>query len=157
MRDDAHAGGCLCGAVRFEVTGPLVVGFACCCTECQRASGSAFSSSVLVRTKHFRVTQGEPKLWMRPGPYGQASAQFSCPTCSARTHARPGYSDAVVSIRIGALDQAREIAPAAFFWMREAPGWFSPPADALAYETQPPDLSEVVAAWRAQGAAGEEP
>ena len=157
MTARAYSGGCLCGQVRFQVDGPLVVGFACCCTECQRASGSAFSSSVLVMAEHFRVTGGEPKLWMRPGPSGQASAQFSCPTCSARTHARPGYSDAVVSVRIGALDQARQIRPAAFFWIREAPAWFSPPPGALAYETQPGDLSEVGAAWRAPAPAAQEP
>jgi hypothetical protein len=145
-------GGCLCGEVRFEVSGPPVVGFGCCCSECQRASGSAFSLSVLVMAADFRLTRGEPRLWMRPGPSGRPSAQFTCPTCSARTHARPGYSDAVVSIRAGALDQAREITPAAFFWMREAPAWFSLPEGVLAYETQVPDLEPVVAAWRARQA-----
>ncbi|MCR5878197.1 GFA family protein [Phenylobacterium sp. J367] len=152
MTERALSGGCLCGEVRFEVTGPLVVGFACCCTECQKASGSAFSMSVLAMAGDFQVTAGEPRLWMRPGPSGQASAQYACPTCSARTHARPGYSDAVVSIRTGALDRGREVTPAAFFWTREAPEWFEPPEGVLAYETQPADLAEVVAAWRARQA-----
>lgn len=150
--DPVLEGGCLCGEVRFELAAPPLVAFACCCRECQRASGSAFSASVLVRRDAFRLTKGEPRLWMRPGPSGRPSAQYSCPTCSARTHAEPGYSDAVVSVRLGALDQAREVTPAAFFWIREAPVWFSPPGDVLAYETQPPDLAPVVEAWRARAA-----
>lgn len=148
--DPVLVGGCLCGEVRFEVAGPPLVAFACCCRECQRASGSAFSASVLALADAFRLTKGEPRPWMRPGPSGRPSAQYSCPTCSGRTHARPGYSDAVVSVRLGALDEAGRIAPAAFFWMREAPAWFSPPAGVLAYETQPPDLMPVVEAWRAR-------
>ncbi|HEY8615255.1 GFA family protein [Phenylobacterium sp.] len=142
-------GGCLCGAVRFEVAAEPLVAFACCCTECQRASGSAFSMSVLVRKDAFRLVAGEPRRWLRPGPSGKPSAQYSCPTCSARTHAEPGYSDEVVSIRVGALDAARQIAPGAFFWLREAPAWFRPPKDVLAYETNPADLTPVGEAWRA--------
>ena len=34
-------GGCLCGGVRYEVSGePLFARF-CCCRDCQRQSGSA--------------------------------------------------------------------------------------------------------------------
>lgn len=33
------AGGCLCGAVTFEVTGPLRPVIACHCKQCQRTSG----------------------------------------------------------------------------------------------------------------------
>ena len=40
---EIHEGGCLCGAIRYRVTGkPQRVG-ACHCTFCQRRTGSAFS------------------------------------------------------------------------------------------------------------------
>ncbi len=35
-----HAGGCLCGAVRYEVRGPLRGVVNCYCTMCQRLHGS---------------------------------------------------------------------------------------------------------------------
>jgi hypothetical protein len=38
MNDDpeTHSGSCLCGAVRFEVVGPLPSPDACHCTDCRK-------------------------------------------------------------------------------------------------------------------------
>ena len=38
-----QGGGCQCGAVRYEISGPPRVVYACHCTECQRQSGAAFA------------------------------------------------------------------------------------------------------------------
>jgi hypothetical protein len=47
-------GGCLCGEVRFRITGKLGPLAYCHCKMCQRASGSAFAANASVRTRHFR-------------------------------------------------------------------------------------------------------
>jgi hypothetical protein len=44
MTDFPLTGGCNCGALRFEVTGPLVVTSYCHCKRCQRRSGAAASA-----------------------------------------------------------------------------------------------------------------
>ena len=44
--DDTHSGGCLCGAVRYTVTGAPVRAVACHCKFCQRRTGSAFIVSI---------------------------------------------------------------------------------------------------------------
>ena len=41
-------GGCSCGAVRFEVTEPLVSARYCHCTRCQRRTGTAASASAAI-------------------------------------------------------------------------------------------------------------
>jgi hypothetical protein len=49
-------GGCMCGAVRYEISElPLRV-YACHCTDCQRITGSAFSLGVVVSAGAFRAT-----------------------------------------------------------------------------------------------------
>jgi hypothetical protein len=36
---EAHTGGCLCGGVRYRVSGPLRHVIACHCSQCRRTSG----------------------------------------------------------------------------------------------------------------------
>ena len=47
MGAEVHRGGCLCGAVRYEVAGPLRGVTACHCSQCRRTSGhyAAMSSA----------------------------------------------------------------------------------------------------------------
>jgi hypothetical protein len=40
-------GSCMCGAVRFEVTAPLLGALYCHCRRCQHRTGTAFSVSNL--------------------------------------------------------------------------------------------------------------
>lgn len=42
---ERHSGGCACGAVRYEVTGPLRPVVACHCESCRRQSGHYYACS----------------------------------------------------------------------------------------------------------------
>jgi hypothetical protein len=45
MNMEVHSGSCLCGAVRFEATGPLRGVVYCHCTQCRKQSGHHFAST----------------------------------------------------------------------------------------------------------------
>ena len=45
-----HKGSCLCGAVSFEVAGPLPPPDACHCSQCRKHSGHFFASTDVSRT-----------------------------------------------------------------------------------------------------------
>ena len=51
-----RAGGCLCGAIRCETTQAPVVTYTCHCTVCQRPTGSAFSSALVLAAEARRFT-----------------------------------------------------------------------------------------------------
>lgn len=51
-------GGCLCGGVRYEVSGPLGRASHCHCRMCRKQHGAAFGTYARVKAADFRFTQG---------------------------------------------------------------------------------------------------
>ena len=61
------AGGCFCGALRYQVSMPPMMVYNCHCTNCQKVSGGAFSTAVTILEAGFefvanlrRFLTGEP-------------------------------------------------------------------------------------------------
>ncbi len=55
----SHQGGCLCGSVRYVVSGDLLYSANCHCRSCQKAIGAGFVTWVAVKTENLEVTKGE--------------------------------------------------------------------------------------------------
>ena len=55
-------GGCLCGAIRYEIEGPVGPALYCHCSMCRKAHGSAFRARLAVPRGAFRFVQGEELL-----------------------------------------------------------------------------------------------
>ena len=67
--DSVCVGGCLCGAVRFEVTPPTKWCAHCHCTLCRRAHGAAFVTWFGVERDRFAVLSGEEHIaWYQSTP-----------------------------------------------------------------------------------------
>ncbi len=79
---DSKSGGCLCGAVRYELTGEPLRTMICNCKNCQKSSGSALSTIALVNRDALRVT-GELKGYECPGDSGNLLEINFCPNCGS--------------------------------------------------------------------------
>src|SRR5207249_3054798 len=52
-------GGCVCGAVRYELTAEPILTLKCHCRDCQHITGSGFAPAFLVPAEAFRLTRGQ--------------------------------------------------------------------------------------------------
>ena len=52
-------GSCLCGGVKYQISGLLSGALNCHCSMCRKAQGSAFRSRAAVRSAEFEFVQGE--------------------------------------------------------------------------------------------------
>jgi hypothetical protein len=79
----AATGGCLCGAVRYEVRGRLPPVGMCHCSLCRRASGTGSNAVLNVRAERFVWLAGEDhrRSFHLPSGWG---TNF-CPTCGCPT------------------------------------------------------------------------
>ena len=120
----------MCGAVRFEVTRPLLGALYCHCKRCQRRTGSAFSVSALMEPGSFRITAGEDHLrsW-RPPDDGWVKS--FCELCGSQIHSSDPARPEVRSVRMGALDDDPGIRPRAHQFTAYAAPWEPLPDDGL--------------------------
>ena len=146
-------GACQCRAVLYRCTSAPVTVYACHCTECQRQSGSAFGTSMLVPREAFSFTDGAPRTWVRTGDSGRKVDCLFCPDCGTRLVHLPQHSPAMAIIRPGALDDTSWIRLAGHIWLRSKQPWFSVPSQAVTYEQQPPDFSVLIKAYADMRAA----
>lgn len=56
---DTVRGSCLCGGVRFAVSGPFLGAAYCHCSACRKAQGAVFRPRVRVQAAHFTWLSGE--------------------------------------------------------------------------------------------------
>ena len=75
-------GGCLCGAIRYEVTQPPLKVYTCHCLDCQRITSSAFSIGVTIPGEAFRQT-GKEAVGLPGGitASGRVKTRWVCPDC----------------------------------------------------------------------------
>lgn len=127
--DHPLTGGCLCGAVRFEITAPFVAAGYCHCTHCQKRTGTAASANGRVPQAGFRLVEGVDALRSFHPPHGVP--KVFCERCGSHLFAGEPLSDDEVSIRLGTLDGDPGIRPSRRQWVASAAVWEPIPADGL--------------------------
>lgn len=122
-------GGCGCGAVRFEVTSPLVSSLYCHCTRCQRRTGTAASVSARAEPGSFRIVAGEDRMraWK---PEGGAEKWF-CGDCGSALFSRVPGDPERIGVRLGAFDHDPQIRPSVHQFVGDAAPWAEIPDDGL--------------------------
>ena len=80
-----NQGGCLCGALRYAVTGePLRVTF-CHCRFCQRGSGAAYVVEPIFNRSELVVTSGRPRTYLhRSEGSGKLLTVNFCDRCGTK-------------------------------------------------------------------------
>jgi hypothetical protein len=122
-------GGCMCGAVRFEVDEPLVSSGYCHCTRCQRRTGTAASASARVVPGSLRIVSGEELLHAWDPPEG--FSKVFCSVCGSAMWSRSQEDPSIVSVRLGAFDGDPGIRPGDHTFVAYAATWETIPDDGL--------------------------
>ena len=129
MAELTLTGGCLCGAVRFEVTEPLVSAGYCHCTRCQRRTGTAASAQARIVPGSLRILSGNELIRAYEPPDG--FAKHFCSACGSALWSRSREDPEIVSVRLGAFDGDPGIRPSARTFVAYAAPWEPIPDDGL--------------------------
>lgn len=119
-------GGCLCGGVRYRVSGKAVATTLCHCRSCRRASGGTNVAWAVFDKSDFE--------WLGDSPVAYSSSPgiewLHCGECGSLVGytraSRPDHMD----IATGTLDDPERFPPTVEIWLEQKIGW----------ETLHPDL-----------------
>ena len=134
----AIAGGCLCGAVRFEIDAdePLTVR-QCWCRVCQYlGAGSGMVSAGFLKDA---VTVSGPLTdYVSCADSGSVMHRRFCPQCGTQVFSEAEPRPHLIFVRVGALDDPNLAWPNAAIWTKSAPKWACFDPNLPAIEGQPP-------------------
>ena len=122
-------GSCGCGAVRFEISEPLVAAAYCHCTRCQHRTGTATQASAKLSPGSFGLTTGEEHLrtWSPPGGLDKVF----CGECGSALFGRDPETGEVSIVRMAAINGDPGVRPAARQFVAYAAPWEPIPDDGL--------------------------
>ena len=104
-------GGCLCGAIRYEVKGDLIRTLNCHCDDCRRATGSIFGTYVFVNESDVKILKGAPKTFEHPNDAGVTMTKQFCGNCGTHLFGKGSRAGGMIHIKVGTIDDASFVRP----------------------------------------------
>jgi len=114
-------GQCLCGAVRFEVHGPLGDVIICHCKECQRFHGYLGAYAITDRGNLKMIT--DKSLTWHPSLRESSVNKGFCSLCGSSLFSA-NTKETVIAIAAGALDPPTGLSIKGHVWMKEAGDYY---------------------------------
>lgn len=104
-------GGCLCGAIRYEVKSDPIRVAHCHCDDCRRATGSSFATNVFVKEDDLVILQGEPRRFQHIADSGSTMTKEFCGDCGSQLFGWGSRGQGVKGVKVGSIDDASFVRP----------------------------------------------
>lgn len=119
---------CGCKALVVELAGVPERRFLCCCSECQRRTGAAFSISWYYPPGEAAHLQGDYATFRRVGTAGTPYAFHYCTSCGS-TVFWTVESTGDIGVAAGCIPAADHVAPVRVVWVQSRVPWVPLPTD----------------------------
>jgi hypothetical protein len=131
------AGGCLCGAVRYQSSAPPVTARFCWCRLCQYLGAGNATVNVVFETANFTAT-GTTTDYVSTADSGNKMHRRFCPDCGTPVFSSAEIRPNVIIVRAGTLDDPNIAQPAIAIWTGQAPRYACIDPDLPTTPGQPP-------------------
>ncbi len=122
MSQTTLKGSCLCGTVKYEVSGEPTRFYHCHCTRCRKATGTGHASNLFLQPGTLAWTSGEDQIRSFKVPEAKRFTNQFCVTCGSRLPRQAAGTD-IVMIPAGSLDTEAPIPPQARIFAGSRSQW----------------------------------
>jgi len=119
---ETMSGGCLCGAIRYEIEGSPLFVSQCCCKDCQKATGTGHTTIVGIHRGQLAL-RGAPATYTNAGDSGGTVTRHFCGNCGGRIFTSGDLPGEVIMIQAGSLDDPDRISPQSVIYYKDAVAW----------------------------------
>lgn len=121
MSTQTLTGSCLCGGVRYTVTGELQRFVHCHCSRCRKSTGTGHATNLFVKGT-LKWESGEDLVRHFKVPDAERFTNAFCSTCGARV---PRFSPQLQAVNIpaGSLDDVPDMKPTARIFQSSRAPW----------------------------------
>jgi hypothetical protein len=133
-------GGCVCGAVRYELSAEPMLMLKCHCRDCQHITGSGFAPAFLVPAEAFRLTRGQLRYYSTSSIRRGKHKRGFCSECGSRITGgefEPGESP-FVGVLASSLDDPSLFQPQMDIFVSEVQPWDQMDPAIPKFEQYPP-------------------
>ncbi len=128
-----NTGGCMCGAVRFEVTGkPFWVGH-CHCESCRKHTGAPLVTYAAFRKEQVSFTAGRREVYESSPGVGRAFCRNCGTSLTWEGHSPQSGVGMIFEFHISTLDDPDVFAPENHVFYPERIAWFDAADDLPRY------------------------
>ena len=147
LPDFPVAGGCQCGAVRYELSeAPLAV-YNCHCKDCQRYSGGTHTMSMVVKRETLRLTAGTLTPREKVAQSGRIAVTMRCGECGILIWNEPLSAPELRILKPGTLDDMSWAVPVGNIWTASRAPFAAIDETLINFEGQPPSREVFYPAW----------
>jgi hypothetical protein len=133
-----YTGGCMCGAIRYEIPSEPVFSNHCQCRQCQHKSGTGHGSYLSFVGRKDVQLSGKATTWDMTADSGKVKTRSFCPTCGAPVfQTYPAMPD-VITIHAASLDEPERFQPQAVTYASRGHGWDLLDPALVKFDTMPP-------------------
>lgn len=130
-------GGCLCGAVRYEISAEPIMAGRCRCRSCRSLSGAGHS--VLAAFPEDAVSvSGQVKGYNWTANSGAAITTEFCPNCGSPLFGRSSGMEGILAVKLGSLNDPNAISPQMEIFTSRALEWDHPAEGLPNFPEMPP-------------------
>ena len=122
MTEKCYAGGCACGAIRYEASAASRFQVQCHCRKCQRCTGTGHAAKLGFSGDSVAL-QGELTFHTQLADSGSQVSRGFCPTCGSPVMAKNSGVPDLRFIHAASLDDPALFKPESAVWTSAAQPW----------------------------------
>lgn len=134
----SYAGGCACGAVRFETMAQPIFENHCQCRDCRKRSGTGHGSYLTFAARADVTVTGRAADWRVVGDSGTEKIHSFCPICGTPVYLTFAAMPQLIAVHASSLDDPDRFNPTVVTYASRALAWDAMDPVLPRFETVPP-------------------